>query len=305
MVSTNQYVASMARLNLAHSARRRAASTIPNFLLPSVATAQIRHASGSGGGGMRKRPEKPKKTYKTFRSYDQTEQQKFSLCDAMRYLRAFEVGTPPQGTKYEIHVKVKTDKAGPVVRNRIRFPYPVSSDTRIGVICPDDSPVKAEALALGAAVAGETAIFELIQNGHFPFNKLICHVDSEAALKKANVGKILGPKGLMPNKRHGSVTSDIKSTMNEMIGSDEYRERNGVVRMAVGQLGFTPQMLADNLKVVMEKMKKDMDTIADNGYTKQLDEVVLSSSHGPSFSLNGKFNPAEDNITEEQLLSPM
>jgi large subunit ribosomal protein L1 len=221
------------------------------------------------------------------------------------YLRAFEVGKPSQATKYEIAVKVKTDKAGPVVRNRIRFPYPVSSDTRIGVICPDDSPVKAEALALGAAVAGEESLFELIQSGHFPFNKLICHEDSEAALKKANVGKILGPKGMMPNKRHGTITTDIKSTMNEMIGSDEYRERNGVVRIAVGQLGFTPQMLADNLKAVMERMKKDMDAIVDNGYTKHIDEVVLSSSHGPAFSLNGKFNPVEDGITEQQLVSTM
>ncbi|KAK0652367.1 ribosomal protein L1-like protein [Cercophora newfieldiana] len=305
MASTNQCVASMARLNLSYSTRRPAISTIPNFLLPSVATPQIRHASGSGGGGMRKRPEKPKKQYKLFRSYDQSEQQKFSLCDAMRYLRAFEVGKPPSGAKYEVHVKLRTEKAGPVVRNRIRFPYPVSSDTRIAVICPEDSPVAAEALQLGAVVAGQESLFESIKNGHFAFNKLICHTESEDALKKANVGKLLGPKGLMPNKRHGTITSDLKKTINDMVGTDEYRERNGVVQLAIGQLGFTPQMVADNLKVVMERMKKDMDAIVDNGHTKHLDEVVLSSTHGPSFSLNGKFNPTEDNVTVEQLQSTM
>lgn len=82
MASTTQALASMARLNLAYTTRRPAVSSIPNFLLPSLATPQVRHASGSGG--MKKRENKPKKVYKNFRSYDQSEQQKFSLCDAMR-----------------------------------------------------------------------------------------------------------------------------------------------------------------------------------------------------------------------------
>jgi len=221
------------------------------------------------------------------------------------YLRAFEVGRPPSSVKYDIQVKVRTAKAGAVVRNRIRFPYPVSSDTRIGVICPEDSPVMAEARELGAVVYGQESIFEAIKAGHFAFNKLICHTDSEEALKKANVGKLLGPKGLMPNKRHGTITSDIKAAMNEMIGTDEYKERMGVISMAVGQMAFTPQMLSDNLKAVMERMKKDIDVIADSGKTKVLDEVVLSSTNGPAFSLNGKFNPTEDGVTVEQLQSVM
>ena len=87
MASTSQCLASMARLSLVAPIRRPAISTIPNFLLPSVAAPQIRHASGSGGGagGMRKRPDKKKKVYKTYRSYDLSPMQQFSLCDAMRY----------------------------------------------------------------------------------------------------------------------------------------------------------------------------------------------------------------------------
>jgi large subunit ribosomal protein L1 len=222
-----------------------------------------------------------------------------------RYLRAFEVGNPPSSVKYEIHVKVKSQKNGPVVRNRIRFPYPVKSDTRIAVICPEDSPMMAEAQQLGAVAVGQESLFESIKAGRFNFNKLICHTDSEEALKKANVGKLLGPKGLMPNRRHGTITSDIKATINDMVGSDEYRERDGVVRMAIGQLGFTPQMLADNLMAVMERIKKDADAIVDDGHPKAVDEVVLGTTHGPSFSLNGKFNPVEDKIDVEQLQSSM
>lgn len=211
----------------------------------------------------------------------------------------------PSSVKYEIAVKMKAAKGGPVVRNRIRFPYQVNSDTRIAVICPEDSPVMAEAQKLGAVAVGQESLFESIKEGKFPFNKLICHTDSEEALKKANVGKLLGPRGLMPNKRHGTITSDIEATIREMVGSEEYRERDGVVRLAIGQLGFTPAMLAENLKVVMDRMKKDMKVINESGHTKALDEVVLGSTHGPSFSLNGKFNPTEEGLEVSHLETPM
>ncbi|KAK0720106.1 60S ribosomal protein L1, mitochondrial precursor [Lasiosphaeris hirsuta] len=306
MASTSQCLASLVRLSIATATRRPTPSIIPKFLLPSVVTPSfIRHASGSGSGGMRKRAPKKKKAYKTFRSYDQSDLEKYSLCDAMRYLRAFEVGQAPHIIKYEVHVKLKAAKNGPVVRNRIRFPFAVKSDTRIGVICPEDSPMMEEARQLGAVAMGEESLFESIRAGNFPFNKLICHTDSKEALKKANVGKLLGPKGMMPSERHGTITSNLKTTIGEMIGSDEYRERDGVVRMAIGQLGFSPQMLADNLKAVMESIKRDMDGIIEDGHPKSLDEVVLSTTHGPAFSLDGKFNPTDEKIQPQDLQSAM
>ncbi|KAK0636144.1 ribosomal protein L1-like protein [Bombardia bombarda] len=305
MASTNQFLASMARLSLATPARPTTVSAIPKFLLPSVATPSVRYASGSGGsGGMKKRPVKKKKTYKLFRSYDLSPMEQVSLCDAMRYIRAFEVGHTPSVIKYEVAVKLKTQKNGPVIRNRIRLPFPFKTDTRIGVICPEDSPLALEAQQLGAVAVGEESLFESIRQGKIPFNKLICHTDSEAALKKANIGKMLGPKGLMPSAKTKTITSDFKATIHELIGADEYRERNGVVRMAIGQLGFTPKMLSDNVKTFMEHVKRDVNSIDDN-FPKSLDEVVLSSTNGPGFSLNGKFSPTDPKITVEDLHSIM
>ncbi|KAL2017353.1 hypothetical protein VTK56DRAFT_2276 [Thermocarpiscus australiensis] len=222
----------------------------------------------------------------------------------MRYLRAFEVGRPPAVVKYELAVKLRALKSAPVIRNRIRLPFPVKTDTRIGVICPDDSPLAAEAQQLGAVAVGQESLFERIRRGEISFNKLICHTDSQEALKKANLGRILGPKGLMPSAKTKTITSDVKATMQELIGADEYRERNGVVRMAVGQLGFTPQMLSDNVKAFMSLLKQDINNSDDN-YPKSLDEVVLSSTNGPGFSLNGKFDPTDEKIKPEDLQSVM
>lgn len=253
---------------------------------------------------MRKRPVKKKKVYKTFRCYDLAPMEQFSLCDAMRYLRAFEVGRPPAVVKYEIAVKLRTNKSGPVIRNRIRLPFPVKTDTRIGVICPEDSPLMVEAQQLGAVAVGQESLFESIRQGNIPFNKLICHVDSQDALRKANLGKILGPKGLMPSPKSKTITSDLKATVQDLIGADEYRERNGVVRMAVGQLGFTPQMLSDNVKSLMNLLKADISN-SDENHPKALDEVVLSSTNGPGFSLDGSFFSTDEKLKPEHLQSVM
>jgi len=161
-----------------------------------------------------------------------------------------------------------------------------------------------EAQQLGAVAVGEESLFESIRQGNIPFNKLICHADSQDALKKANLGKLLGPKGLMPSQKTKTITTDLKSTVQELIGADEYRERSGVVRLAVGQLGFTPKMLSDNIKALIDLVKADINNVDDN-YTKALDEIVLSTTNGPGFSLNGAFHSADGALKPEDLQSVM
>lgn len=162
----------------------------------------------------------------------------------------------------------------------------------------------AEALELGAVVAGGETLLEDIRNGKIPFNKFICHADMADALSKARVARILGPKGLMPNIKNKTITKDIKSTMQDMAGAEEYRERRGVVRIAIGQLTFTPHMLGENIKTLMSALKTDVGNI-DDSYVKAVDEVVLSSTHGPGFSLNSLLQPADGSVKPEDLLSPM
>lgn len=171
------------------------------------------------------------------------------------------------------------------------------------MLCPD-GPIAAEARENGAVEAGEEGLIKNIQNGNIQFNKLVCHIECEPLLKKLNLGKILGPKGLMPNTKTKTITADIKATMNDLVGAEEYRERGGVVRMAIGQLLFTPQMLADNIKVFMERIKQDINDLDDNA-PKRIEEVVLSSTHGPGISLNGKLQPSDDKLTIQALESAM
>jgi len=196
-------------------------------------------------------------------------------------------------------------KTGAVIRGRIKLPHPFKSgETRIAVICKDGSEVAKAAREAGAFMVGEAEIFEAIQTGKLPFNRLICHKESEPALKAANVARVLGPKKMMPNTKQGTLTPDVLKTMRDLAGAEAYREKMGVLRMAVGMINFTPQMLAENITAFADQVKKNIAKIEEDT-AKEMQEVVLSTTHGPGFSLDGSFGSTDPTVTPEQLSTAM
>ncbi|KAL2803177.1 ribosomal protein L1-like protein [Aspergillus granulosus] len=236
-----------------------------------------------------KKDEKKKKGPKNFEQIDLTQMEQFSLCDAMRYIRAFEVGQDPTSAKYEVHIRLKSKRDGPVIRNMIRFPHSVQTESRICVICPPNSRIAKEALAAGAVLVGEEEVFEMVKSGRIEFDRCLCHPDSVDAMNKAGLGRILGPRGLMPNAKMGTIVEDVAARVEDLRGGTVYRERDAVIRLAIGQLAFSPEQLRDNLRVTIDQVKKDASAITDK-FTKEIYEVVLSSTHGPGLSLTGDFN---------------
>ncbi|KAH7413570.1 ribosomal protein L1-like protein [Phaeosphaeria sp. MPI-PUGE-AT-0046c] len=248
-------------------------------------------------------PKKKKKARNTFIQYDLKKAEQFSLVDAMQYIRAFEVGRNPSSSKYEVHVRLRTLKNGPVVRNRLRLPHPVKTDVRICVIAAPDSQAAAEARAAGAVLVGEDDVFAQIKEGIIDFDRCLCHVDSLQKMNKAGLGRQLGPKGLMPSTKTGTVVTQVGSSVRNLVGGSEYRERLGVIRMAVGQLGFTPEEMQRNIKSFMDALRKDIAAMSDR-IGKDIHEVVLSSTNAPGFTLNGDFRSASS-IAPKELAGPM
>ncbi|KAI9654831.1 MAG: mitochondrial 54S ribosomal protein mrpl1 [Bathelium mastoideum] len=234
-------------------------------------------------------PKKKKKQRTTFVEHDLSAADQFSLCDAMRYIRAFEVGRPPTSAKYEVHVKLRTQKSGPAIRNRLQLPHPVRTDVRVCVICPPDSKQAVNAKKAGATVVGEDTVLHAIKEGRVDFDRCICQKDSLPKLNKAGVGRILGPRGLMPSEKLGTVVKDVGPLVRSMVGGAAYRERLGVLRMAIGQLGFTPEEMQKNIRAFIDNVKKDITLLSDS-IQKDIHEVVLSSTNSPGFSLNGEFS---------------
>lgn len=106
----------------------------------------------------------------------------------------------------------------------------------------------------------------------------------------------------MPSVKTATVARDVAKLVRDVVGGSEYRERSGVVRLAVGQLGFAPEELRKNIKAMIEQVKKDMAEMTDRVH-KELHEVVLSSTHSPGFSLTGEF--ASDASVAAKDLSPV
>jgi large subunit ribosomal protein L1 len=104
----------------------------------------------------------------------------------------------------------------------------------------------------------------------------------------------------MPSTKLGTVVKDPAAVLKDMVGGAEYRERLGVVRMAIGQLGFTPEEMQRNIRTFIEAVKKDMAHLNDR-INKELSEVVLSSTNAPGFPLNGDFISADSQITTRDL----
>lgn len=281
----------------------------------------------SKGKATKLKAKQQRRKHPGYKQYDLKDAEQFTLCDAMRYvcailpltstdhpsyIRAFEVGRPPSIPKYECHVKLKTRRDGAVVRNQIRLPHLVKTDIKICVVCPPDSPAAKQAREAGATIVGEDEVFEQIKSGKIDFDRCIAHPDSLPKMQRAGLAKILGPRGLMPNTKLGTIVESPAGAVKGMLGGSMYRERQGVVRMAVGQLRFTPEQLRDNIKAFLDKMKKDAAALSETT-PKEISEVVskftkfvinahvwqvLSSTNSPGFSLNGEFRSKHSPPTE-------
>ena len=144
------------------------------------------------------------------------------------------------------------------------------------MICPPDSSSAKQAISAGASLVGEDEILDAVKGGKIDFDRCICHKDSAKKLQQANVGRILGPRGLMPSEKLGTITNNVGPMVRTMVGGTEYKETLGVIRCAVGQLGFTPEQLQKNIREFMASVKKDISALSDQ-VDKGIHEVVRDS----------------------------
>ncbi|EAS31090.3 mitochondrial 54S ribosomal protein MRPL1 [Coccidioides immitis RS] len=288
MVTTHKYITSFARSTLSSifpPARPNSSSVLP-FLYP--VQQQTRDLRTGAKTKAKDAAAKAKKKRRTFRQYDMKDALQFSLCDAMRYIRAFEAGRQAASVKYEVHLKLRTKKDGPVIRNQLNLPHAVHTGVRVCVIAPPGSRAAKEAKAAGADIVGERDVFEQVKAGNIEFEACICHSSSLQNLNKAGLGRVLGPKGLMPSAKLGTVVDNVGQAVRNMRSGSIYRERAGVIRMPIGRLGFSPEELRNNLRTFIGQVKKDAAGLSDQ-VSKEIAEVVLSSTNAPGFSLNGEY----------------
>ena len=166
--------------------------------------------------------------------------------------------------------------ADQMVRGLISLPNGTGKTVRIGVFAR--GPKAEEALAAGADVVGADDLAEKVQAGEINFDRCIATPDMMGLVGR--LGKILGPRGLMPNPKLGTVTMDVKGAVTAArAGQVEFRaEKAGIIHAGIGKASFESDKLLENIRAFVDAIQKAKPTGAKGTY---LQKVSLSSSMGP------------------------
>jgi large subunit ribosomal protein L1 len=168
-----------------------------------------------------------------------------------------QMGTAKFTESVEAHISLNIDPkyANQQLRTSLVLPNGTGNDVRIAVLTESD--YVEEALEFGADVAGSDDLLEEIDGGNLDFDLLV--TTPQLMPKLAKLGRVLGPKGLMPSPKSGTVTSNIKETIEEFKkGKLEYRaDKTGIVHLNFGKVSFSENELLDNLVAVFNSIDKN------------------------------------------------
>ena len=184
----------------------------------------------------------------------------------------------------EAHIRTGCDgrHADQQIRGAVVLPHGTGKKVRILVFAKDAKAAEAE--AAGADYVGGMELIEKIQKENwFDFDVVVATPDMMGVVGR--IGRVLGPKGLMPNPKAGTVTMDVTKAVNDIkAGKIEYRlDKTNIIHVPVGKASFTEEQLADNFQTLMDAINKAKPATLKGAYIKS---ATLTSTMGPGVKLN-------------------
>lgn len=196
--------------------------------------------------------------------------------EALDVIRNMPKGKFDESVEVAIRLGVDPRHADQQIRGSVALPYGTGRSVKIAVFAKGEKAKEAE--EAGAEKVGAEDLIEEIQKGWLDFDVAVATPDIMGAVGK--LGKILGPKGLMPNPKTGTVTFEVGKAVKEIkAGKVEYRvDKTGIVHVAIGKVSFETKKLLGNFRTLMDVIVKAKPSSAKGTYIKS---VVLSSTMGP------------------------
>ena len=205
----------------------------------------------------------------------------YSLEEATEFLIGFSKTKFDESIEVAINLGVDPKHSDQIVRGTVSLPNGIGKDIRILVFAKDDLAEEAE--KAGADYVGGKDMVEKVQGGWTDVDVVIAAPDMMAEVGK--LGKILGPRGLMPNPKVGTVTADIAKAVEESkAGKIEFRvDKNGIIHNSIGKLSFEKDKIIENARVFFEAILKARPQASKGTYMKK---VTITSSMGPGIKLD-------------------
>ena len=180
---------------------------------------------------------------------------------------------------FQINNKQKKSEIN--IRTVVNLPGGSGKKVKVAVVCEDSK--SADAKSAGADIVGSDDFIEKIKNGEINFEKLIC--TPSMMIKLSKLGKVLGPKGLMPNPKLGSVTEDLKTAISDAkSGQAEIRnDKDGNIGVSIGKKSFTDDKLIKNYHAIIETLEKEKSNNTVKGDL--IKSAFVTSTMGVSYKL--------------------
>jgi large subunit ribosomal protein L1 len=200
----------------------------------------------------------------------------YSLTDALELVKKVAFAKFDETVELTMVLGVDPRKADQLVRGTIVLPHGLGKNKKVAVIAGGDKAK--EALDAGADEVGAEDLVEKIKGGYTDFDALIATPDMMRLV--GALGKVLGPRGLMPNPKTGTVTADVTTAIRETkAGKVEYRvDKTGVIHVGVGKVSFPSDKLLENTKALIDAVVKAKPSTAKGKYVKKIN---VASTMGP------------------------
>ena len=205
----------------------------------------------------------------------------YGIAEAVKIIKDSATTKFDETVEVAINLDVDPKHADQMVRGTVSLPHGTGKALKVAVFAKGDKAKEAE--AAGADFVGAEDLAEKIQNGETGFDRCIATPDMMAVVGK--LGKILGPKGLMPNPKLGTVTQDVTNAIKAAkAGQIEYRvEKEGIVHAGVGKASFSADQLVENVAAFVDAIVKAKPSGVKGTYLKR---VSLTSTMGPGIKLD-------------------